>query len=985
MINKELLRNILYNINQNKNIWNQIHNNISSEKYIKLFSYSQNFNKIRGDIFELICKYLFIKLNYKQVYLYNECPISIKDNLNLPYNDKGIDLILYNNNKWIGVQCKWRFQQNYSIKKCYVAEFLDSINQSKLDYGILFTNVYNITPGFDNRNNLKWFVHNYLDENIDNLFVQFVNNDINNIKFNNYENIEPIKLRYYQDDAVDTLNNNNETRKQIILPCGTGKTYIIFKYLEDKLNKKILFLLPSLNLISQTYHNFNKLYPNLNLLAICSQLDSDNLTNGESNKIKSENIYNEFLANDYNKLFTTNTDIINKKLKSNSIIVFSTYHSSYLLIKHNFDIGIFDEAHKTVNNKQFNIALYDNNINISNRIFLTATPRYYRGKSEICESMDSVELYGKQIFNYSFKQAIEDNYILDYQIIFYTIPSEYENIIIDKWIKFDNIPFTCNNIKSDKVEKNMVISAIQLAKHIQNYNNSKHILTYHNTVQKAKSFSKLLYYIFNKFNINANIFNMCGTDSISKRKRIINEFSESEISIICSARVLNEGIDIPCVDTILFVDSRKSTIDITQCIGRAMRLYKNQQICNIILPIYYNNINNNYEFQHIIEILSTLSEIDDNIIEWFINKNKSNKIQIRQINDLHNTIVDNNLNINEINYNVNDIINDVKNKMIKSKVLGMNYKINLLLEFVEKNNRVPQRREKYKNINIGGFYQDRKKIIKSDKDELYIKLSKDEIIKENLDQLFINREKNKKKLKLSQDEKISLLFDFVEINNRVPQRREKYKNINIGGFYQNRKKIIKSDKDELYIKLSKNEILKENLDQLFIYRENNKNNLSLKLNQDEKINLLLEFVEINNRTPQCKEKYKNINIGNFYFHLKGKIKSKEDELYLKLSENKILKENLDQLFIYREKNKNNLSLKLNKDEKINLLFEFVEINNRTPQCKEKYEKINIGIFYANLKRKIKSRDCELYIKLSKSEILKENLDKKLAKLNGVDN
>ena len=48
-----------------------------------------------------------------------------------------------------------------------------------------------------------------------------------------------------------------------------------------------------------------------------------------------------------------------------------------------FDVGIFDEAHKTVGkNKPFAQLLYEENILIKKRLFMTATESVYKGNSE---------------------------------------------------------------------------------------------------------------------------------------------------------------------------------------------------------------------------------------------------------------------------------------------------------------------------------------------------------------------------------------------------------------------------------------------------------------------------------------------------------------------------------------------------------------------------------------------------------------------------
>ena len=51
----------------------------------------------------------------------------------------------------------------------------------------------------------------------------------------------------------------------------------------------------------------------------------------------------------------------------------------------------------------------------------------------------------------------------------------------------------------------------------------------------------------------------------------MEEFKKAPIAVMSNARCLNEGVDVPLVDAIAFIDPKKSIIDIVQATGRAMR------------------------------------------------------------------------------------------------------------------------------------------------------------------------------------------------------------------------------------------------------------------------------------------------------------------------------------------------------------------------------------------------------------------------------
>jgi len=86
---------------------------------------------------------------------------------------------------------------------------------------------------------------------------------------------------------------------------------------------------------------------------------------------------------------------------------------------------------------------------------------------------------------------------------------------------------------------------------------------------------------------------------------------------------LNEGIDIPDIDCILFADPKKSTIDIVQAVGRALRISEGKKFGYIIIPIL-TDFNKNFDdmiednsFKDIVIALRALASNDERIIDYF--------------------------------------------------------------------------------------------------------------------------------------------------------------------------------------------------------------------------------------------------------------------------------------------------------------------------------------------------------------------------------
>ena len=124
-----------------------------------------------------------------------------------------------------------------------------------------------------------------------------------------------------------------------------------------------------------------------------------------------------------------------------------------------------------------------------------------------------------------------------------------------------------------------------------------------------------------------------GSDSMNARRNTIREFNKVSKGIICSARVLNEGVNIPIVDSVCFVDARDSTIDIIQCLGRCLRLCPGKNIAYVIVPIFIKDFDDDFDkhvFGNIIRILKALKNTDERIVEYFSLKNRR-KIGTRKI------------------------------------------------------------------------------------------------------------------------------------------------------------------------------------------------------------------------------------------------------------------------------------------------------------------------------------------------------------------
>ena len=444
-----------------------------------------------------------------------------------------------------------------------------------------------------------------------------------------YLNMKPLP---HQDKLIPIILNHykNNDYGRLCIACGTGKTFLAFwiTIREMKLNK-IFIVVPSLYLLSQTFEVYQRELQNdgFHFILIGSDMDDK-----------------DFIC-EYTP--TTNINDIKKQIENNKekLIVITTYHSSDLLIKSanfakfKFDIGIYDEAHRTVGEKdKCFTSLLTSNIE-TKKLFMTATEKIYKYKTKDGEtdevlSMNNELIYGKQIVKYSIKEAIDEKVLVDYRIIapfINNLSDENYKIIDDTGKQFN---------------PNIVISGLLIIKSMQEYK-FKHLLIFSNKNDKAEQIIKFIDLYLNTYEHGlGEIYTkfLSGKNTMNFRKNKVKEFENYSVGIISSARIFGEGVDIKKCDAVCFADGKGSTVDIIQYVGRALRKCESipNKLSYVIIPFILDSsidflTNDNDSFLKIRKILQALGTSDDMITEKFSLVNYSEKFS--NFTPLHDIIV----------------------------------------------------------------------------------------------------------------------------------------------------------------------------------------------------------------------------------------------------------------------------------------------------------------------------------------------------------
>ncbi len=588
-----------------------------------------NKSKLAGDIFEYLTKYFLevapqYKTKLRKVYLLKEVPSSLKIKLNLPNTDEGIDLIAetFDGEYW-AIQCKFRSDNTETLK---VKGDLSTFNNlaftvcKNISHGIVCATVNRPPKKIKLLNSVGFeLLTTWLGLDRDNgqLFKEIKSKSVGKIE-------KPKKLspRPHQKQAIGkTISyfKNNE-RGKMIMPCGTGKSLTAFWIAEKMRPKSILIAVPSLALLQQTLKVWTREF-------LLNNIQPDWLCVCSDDTVKEEQDDFVTFSADLGIKVDTDPRVIRNFLRNKTSkikIVFTTYQSGKATAigskGFDYDLGIMDEAHKTVGSGSKPMAhlLHQKNIKIKKRLFMTATERLFKGDSDEYMSMDDPRDYGNLIYELSFKEAINSKppIISDYKIITFGITNpEIEEITQTN--KYLEVKKELKDITARELA-----TAIALRKAIKKLK-IKNAISFHRSIKRAENFRKqqdLITKIYPTYG-KLKTFHVRGDMPTSDRALEMLAFEEDK-GLMTNARCLTEGVDLPAIDCVCFTDPKRSKVDIVQAAGRALRLSKGKKFGYILIPIFipdgvdFNEAAEQQGFDDVSITVRALATTDKRIVEY---------------------------------------------------------------------------------------------------------------------------------------------------------------------------------------------------------------------------------------------------------------------------------------------------------------------------------------------------------------------------------
>jgi superfamily II DNA or RNA helicase len=577
--------------------------------------------KERGDAFEVFVEaYLSTDemVQAAEVWVIGKVPGEVRRQLNLPSKDYGYDGVFRTKlGELVPYQAKFRSGRT-SLPYAELATFFGI--SEKADRRVVLTNSIAISAVAESRTGFQTTRGGDFDR-LDAAQLTAIDAWI--------DGIAPAPLvrepRPHQRAALADIEQELSTRDRatVVMACGTGKTLVALWAAESAQPKRVLVLVPSLNLLRQTLHEWAK-WTNwgerFRYLCVCSDP-----------KVAKDIDEIEIRPEDTDFPVRTDPAIVGRFLDHSGdtvSVVFCTYQSAPVVGeamkgRPSFDLGIFDEAHKTTGREgtRYAFALRDKNLPIRKRLFLTATPRHYdihkrdnEGDFAVA-SMDDERVYGRVAHRLTFARAAEQKIIVPYKVVISVVDSEMiDNALMDQ---------SEVSIKGDPVRAKWVAHQIALKRAVEEHD-LKRIITFHSSIKAAAAFASDDSEGVGIHLPNFQRFHVSGEQPTAERDEHMREFARVQRGVITNARCLTEGVDVPSVDMVAFMNPRRSKVDIIQAVGRAMRTEGKEKTCGYVLvPLFlemrkgetFTEAVRRSDFDEIAQVLNDMRESDDELSE----------------------------------------------------------------------------------------------------------------------------------------------------------------------------------------------------------------------------------------------------------------------------------------------------------------------------------------------------------------------------------
>ena len=403
-------------------------------------------------------------------------------------------------------------------------------------------------------------------------------------------------------DGLGDGDGSGSGRATVVLPGGAGKTVLALRVAEAMhargALRSVLVLAPSLALVTQTIDEWKLWGKGLDAshtLAVCSDADGADFTTSPAE-------VEGFLAA--------------AAAAAVPAVMVGTYASHGRVAEAlarrggELDLLICDEAHRTTGSTQKRDSgpLFDERLPAARRLFLTATPRLLGGDGEVA-SMDDDRLYGPVVYRLLRGEAEERGLVAPLRLVFVNATEAYE-----KATRRDPRLRVLLDSKARSVSREHAEQVLAL-RDCHRQHGVTTAFTFHSSNPRAERFQEATDSVLAALEGDGAAGFMTGrvhgAMPVSRRKEVLQPVGtrDGRLKVISNCRVLGEGVDVPAVDLVAFIDAKSSHVDILQSMARASRVAPGKEFGLVLVMAGEDSLE--------VDVLRAFAEGDEELREAF--------------------------------------------------------------------------------------------------------------------------------------------------------------------------------------------------------------------------------------------------------------------------------------------------------------------------------------------------------------------------------
>ncbi|MFB6484421.1 Helicase associated domain protein [Streptomyces virginiae] len=478
-----------------------------------------------------------------------------------------------------------------------------------------------------------------------------------------------IVLRPHQEEAVEAIVRGLDIpparripeaglRATVVAACGTGKTFIAAAAaLRLARHGRVLVLLPTLDLLTQTVREWRLAGHTGPAVAVCSLEDDPQLWQLDVRTTTSAPQLGLWHGRGPVTVYATYASLP---------VIAEAHEGAYGLPMDVFDLVIVDEAHRTSGSagKAWADVHRQEVIPAMRRLYMTATPRVWmerpprsrtqereqeearrlaeakereeaeadgrvdvarprwdRLPKELACSMDDERVFGPIVYELSLADAISRGLLAKYQIV---VAELTDPVVTPERL--------AGGGRYEEQLRGERLAAMQTALlETMAVHGLQTTITFHHRTIEAEAFAAGLHRVAARLHQvdpgrhPERVWSgwLCGDHEGAYRQSVLADFGRrAGRAVLSNCKVLGEGVDIRATDSVALIDPKGSAVDIVQAIGRALRQHPGQgKTATLIVPVFLRedekpeDMLSSDSYRPLVRVLAGLRAHDEKAVE----------------------------------------------------------------------------------------------------------------------------------------------------------------------------------------------------------------------------------------------------------------------------------------------------------------------------------------------------------------------------------